>query len=263
MDEELNFLLDKSRQLNEEIEESLRRGDVGAVEQLRQAANLVWKKAMRLGSVHKKVVSLDRLPSLRERATRAITQLNVPVSAKLIAAYCEAQDQEPFDLKGLASIRRDEFRAWGKTARRNVFIVPTLEGPWFSSSRGRFALSTWPLAQRIIGPLSPRVNHLKVCLHLAERVDDASQRATITASLAKLLVDYARTVPGALEHPWDKGMDVNTSRVRQAVQDELAVLDEDEQSWRLDEAKRAARVLDENQMLWGAKLPQTVEKAAD
>lgn len=53
------------------------------------------------------------------------------------------------------------------------------------------------------------------------------------------------------------------SRVHQAVQDELAVLHEDEQLWRLDEAKRAARVLDEDQMLWGARLPWTVEKAAD
>src|SRR5581483_28080 len=114
-----------------------------------------------------------------------------------------------------ASIRRDEQRSWKSGARRDVYVVPALEGPWFVAGRGRFALSTWPLWQRIVGPLSPRADHLRAAMQLISIIEAGSRKADV-ARICDLLAEYARTVPGALVDAWNTGRELELERVRSA-----------------------------------------------
>jgi hypothetical protein len=253
MNDDLNSLLQKATQLAGESAEALARGDNEAAMRLRKEADLAWKKAVRLGKRDAKAPTLSKAPSARERAVSALMQLNVPASAKLIAAYCEARSGETFDIKGISSIRRDEFRAWTKRANRETYMVPALEGPWFSPSRGRFALSHWPLSQRIIGPLSPRVDHLKICLHLADQVDAYVLDSDTGKRMAKLLTEHARSVNCALKNPWESGVDLDTQRIRAAVCAELSQIQAEDEGHRNGQVEHALRILDETKRIWGGK----------
>src|SRR5207249_2648237 len=123
--------------------------------------------------------------------------LNVPSSPKQIAAYAAARTGEPFDVRGLASIRRDELRSWSLGPKRATYMVPALEGPWFVAGRGRFALSHWPLWQRIVGPLSPRADHLRASLQLISILEASSRKTDAARRIRDVLAEYARSVPGA------------------------------------------------------------------
>jgi hypothetical protein len=258
MVKDLNAFLEKSRQLAEESSAALSRGDYDAAVRFRQEADIAWREAMRLGRRMFCRPELSKTSSMRERAVSAIQQLDVPVSSKLIAAYCQAMNGVPFDVRGIASIRRDEFRSWSKAARRDIYIVPALEGPWFLPGRGHLTLSSWPVSQRVVGPLSPRVNHLKICLHLAERVDSVPLGSEASDRIVKLLVAHVRSVWGAMQHPWEKDLAVHTGRVREAVLAELTLLQSDEETWRHQEAERALRTLSVSQLMWGSKVPAMV-----
>jgi len=219
---------------------------------------MAWQQARRLGQRRAKRPALSKVPSVRERAISAVMELNVPSSPKLIAAYSEARGGEPFDLRGIASIRRDEFRSWTSGTRRETYLVPALEGPWLVAGRGRFALSHWPLWQRIVGPLSPRADHLKVCLYLVDQAESACRETGAAVRMGKLLAEYARTVPGALDNAWDFGSGVNTVRVRQAVIGELQLIQAEDEDWRKREAERATRSLDDEQQIWGGAIPHVI-----
>ncbi|MGF6985272.1 hypothetical protein QFZ99_004749 [Paraburkholderia atlantica] len=262
MADDLNSLLQKSTRLAEESADALARGDQQAALRLRLEADLAWKKAVRTGQRDVTAYALSKTPSARERAMSALLRLNVPASGKLIAAYCEARTGEAFEMKGFASIRRDEFRAWSKGSRREIYLVPALEGPWFIPSRGRYALSTWPLTQRIIGPLSPRVAHLKVSLHLADELEAQSVNSDAAARMRKLLTEYVRSVSGALTNPWDSSTTLDTVRIRAAVQYELSKIEADDEAHRKSQAEHALRVLDESKRIWGGKPPEIADDFA-
>jgi hypothetical protein len=159
----------------------------------------------------------------------------------------------------LASVRRDERRSWESGSHRDTYIVPALEGPWFVAGRGRFGLSHWPLWQRIIGPLTPRADHLRACRSLVEHATRLEPLDGAAAErVRELLARYARSVPGAFEHTWGTGADVNPERVLTAVEDELELIGEEDEAWRRQQAERAMRQLTDDQKMWGATPPQIV-----
>src|SRR5262249_10093171 len=137
---------------------------------LRKEAESVWWRARQLGQRRARRPARVRAPSAREQAVMALTELSVPSSPKQIVAYAEARTGKPFDVRALASIRRDEHRSWASGSRRDTYLVPALEGPWFLAGRGRLALSNWPLSQRIVAPLSPRADQLRACLRIVDRI---------------------------------------------------------------------------------------------
>src|SRR5262249_52748053 len=149
---------------------------------------------------------------------------------------------ERFDVRALASIRRDEQRSWRSGSKRDIHIVPALEGEWFVEGRGRLALSHWPLALRIIGPLSLRADHLRSCLQILRRIKAEGTASDTTKRLTNLLGQYARSVPGALQDVWSNELDF--ARVEQAVHAELNVLGGQDDSSRQRAAERATRQLD-------------------
>lgn len=257
MTDELTELLETAARLAAETAAALKRGDMEEAARLQREAELAWQKSRRIGQRRTKRPALSKMPSVRERAVAAVTALNVPASPKLIAAYCEARSGERFDVRAIASIRRDEYRSWTSGARRDAYLVPALEGPWFAAARGRFALSHWPLWQRIVGPLSPRADLLKICLHLVDQVEALPRGSEGAARMCNLLVEYARTVPGAVDSAWGSAA-IDAARVREAVQNELKAIQAEDENWRKREAERAVRSLDEVQQVWGGAAPQVI-----
>jgi hypothetical protein len=241
------------------------RGDLEEALRLQQTADALSRRARRIGQRQtRKPTIADRGPTGRQRAITALTELGVPSSPKQIVAYVMARTGEPFDVRALASVRRDERRSWNSGSRRDTYVVPTLEGPFLVPGRGRFALSHWPLSQRIVGPLSPRVDHLRACRNLVEQSDrlraldpDAAKR------LRGLIVGYARSVPGALEQAWSTDAEIDTDRVLSAVGDELELIGDEDQRSRRQQAERAEGQLDEEQQLWGADAPQILKSKND
>jgi hypothetical protein len=251
-------LLETAARLAAQTADALKRGDLTEAERLRIEADAAWQRAQRAGRGAAKRPTLSKAPSGRERAIAAVAELGVPSSPRLIAAYAHARTGEPFDLRVIASIRRDEYRSWTSMSRRESYLVPALEGPWFAAARGRFALSHWPLALRIVGPLSPRADHLRVCLRLLDRIEAEDPASEAAARVRKLLVEYARTVPGALGTGWQSPEEIDTTRVRAAVTAELALIEVEDTASREQEAERATRSLTEAQQLWGGSMPQIV-----
>lgn len=260
MIDDLAQVLKNAARLAQEAADALSRGDSDAARRLHQEAENAWWRARRLGQRRvQRPTTMTRGPSARERTVTVLTELSVPSSPKQIAAYSEARTSERFDVRALASIRRDEYRSWKSGSKRATYLVPALEGPWFVAGRGRLALSHWPLWQRIVGPLSPRADHLRSCLHLVDQIESVGCKTEM--GMRDLLAQYASSVPGALVDAWESGKNLDLLRVRAAVVAELDLIRTEDENFRKSEAERATRSLNEEQLIWGGVMPQVVGRA--
>src|SRR5262249_9762915 len=107
MADDLAQVLKNAARLADEAADALSRGDSRIAHGLHgEAQNPLWR-ARRLGQRQAPRRARLRAPSAREQAVTALTELSVPSSPKQIAAYVEARAGEPFDVRALASIRRD------------------------------------------------------------------------------------------------------------------------------------------------------------
>jgi hypothetical protein len=239
-------------------------GDVETAMAKHREAGRVMVRARELTVQRKRVANRVREPSVREQAIVALTELNVPSAPREIVAFIEAKRGRAFDVRALASIRRDEHRAWQIGSKRDTFLLPALEGPFLVASRGRFALSHWPLWQRIIGPLTTRADHLRVTLALIDAIEHPSSVQTTDAQrgtrVRTLLAVYARSIPGAVEDAWSDPSELDLARIRRAARSELTLIGREDERMRRDQAERAARILNEEQRLWGREMPQMVSK---
>ena len=116
---------------------------------------------------------------------------------------------------------------------------------FFRPVRGPLTLSSWELEQRLLGASSPRVDHLRLTVRLAElaeRLDGEPGRA-LTAMAAR----YAQTVPGAI----DPGHDAEPQRLADAARRELGILDPQDAEERGSAAERAREQLSEAELMWG------------
>jgi hypothetical protein len=263
MADDLAQVLKNAARLADEAAEALRRGDSETAHRLQQEAENAWWRARRLGQRQVRRPARIRPPSAREQAVTALTELNVPSSPKEIAAYAEARTGERFDVRALASIRRDEYRSWASGSKRDTYLVPGLEGPWFVAGRGRLALSHWPLWRRIIGPLTPRTDHLRLCLQLVGQIENIGGKTEVAMRMRNLLAEYARSVSGALQAAWSSGNELDVSRVRAAVLSELELIQTEDENSRKGEAERAMRQLNEEQLIWGGSMPQVVARRSE
>jgi hypothetical protein len=234
--------------------DQLRRRARAAATRRRQSDDPMARAAARLPS-----------PSVREVTIAALGEIGVPVAPRVVTSYARARFGADLDHRALASLRRDEARAWqsSRTARtgqsrrtdRAVYVVPALEGRRFLQVRGKVALSTWPLEQRILGPWSERADHLTATINLARQLAWLAETDTASAErLADLVAASAATIPGAAE---DHARP-DAARVEAAAQAELEVLGPEDRAWRTEAAARARAQLDEAQQLWGAAPPAVV-----
>jgi len=175
-----------------------------------------------------------------------------------VSDYASARYGRALTPRLFSSLRRDEREAWKRSpSSRPVFVVPALEGSFFTQARANLALSTWPLPRRLIGPRTGRVELLRAANSVIRQFSWISQTDEIAGSkLERLVVTLVSTVPSALDG-WSAR---DHDRVLEAVERELAVLQEDDFAWRDAAAERAEARLDEYELVWGARAPHLVRE---
>nr|BFE63935.1 hypothetical protein GCM10020063_084610 [Dactylosporangium thailandense] len=185
---------------------------------------------------------------LREQVHGALTLLTVPAAPKLIAQVYNACFGGDINSAKLTSLRRDEERSFRAAAfSRPYYLCAALTADRLAPVRGLLAISTWPLEQRVIGALSPRVDFLKAAVRIAEHVD---RLPDTDRGAARLLWLFAENIPGAADGVGSAKPQV----VIRAAEAELATHEPVDRSHREAAAARARAQLDDAGQLFGASL---------
>ncbi|MFR9753987.1 hypothetical protein ACL02S_23510 [Nocardia sp. 004] len=122
----------------------------------------------------------------REHVHRALMLLRTPATPKLIIEVHQAFFPGELSASKLSSLRRDEERSY-RTApcARPYYLRPALTHDLLPPARASLTISTWPLEQGIIGPLSRRVDFLTNTIHIAEAVHAAAESTHTPAPLQR------------------------------------------------------------------------------
>ncbi|WP_019357605.1 hypothetical protein [Streptomyces sp. AA1529] len=201
----------------------------------------------------------SQLPA-REHVHRALMLLGTPAAPKLIVGVHEAFFPGELSTSKLSSLRRDEARSYQSSpGSRPYYLCSALAHDTLTPVRALLTISTWPLEQRIIGPLSLRVDFLTGAIRIGEAVHAAETSAGGDPGPAalQLLWRFAANIPDAMpaSTPGHQSA-LDVQQVIDAARAELAVHLDADRAVR-SEASRQARTLDEAQQLFGAP-PQNV-----
>ncbi|MFD9124529.1 hypothetical protein [Kitasatospora sp. NPDC059571] len=198
----------------------------------------------------------SQLPA-REHVHRALMLLGTPAAPKLIVGVHEAFFPGELSASKLSSLRRDEERSYRSSpGARPYYLCPALAHDLLSPVRALVTISTWSLEQRIIGPLSPRVDFLTGAVRVAEAVQSAESTAAGPGPAAlRLLWRFAVNIPdaapaGAFGHEAAP----DAQRVIDAARAELDVHADADHVARAEAARRARKGLRDDQQLFGSGL---------
>jgi hypothetical protein len=210
-----------------------------ACEQLRRAEG-AWYA--RIGQSSPRITA--ELPPLRtkEQMRQALAMIGAPAAPKTIRTVNLAFTGTDLPWSSLASVRRDEERRYASTSGADGYICPALNGDSFVPLRGLYALSEWPLEQRLRTPLSARVDFLTMVTRLA------THEQSTTASVQELLRRLADEVPGTTVN----GRTPLSAALTRAADTELRSIHPTAQAQRKAAAQLARRKLDPFQQIFGA-----------
>jgi hypothetical protein len=197
-------------------------------------------------------VPAGALLPLREQVHEALSVLQVPAAPRLIATVHEAFFATTFPTSRLTSLRRDEERSF-RTApfARPYYICAALATDFLVPSRGLLAVSTWPMEQRLIGPLSPRVDFLVSAINVAQAIERIPEPVPAArALLARFAANVRGSSTGTLRY--NPGSRIDPQVVIRAARAELEVHQEADHGTRADAAKRAREQLDDAEQLFGS-----------
>ncbi|TDC62709.1 hypothetical protein E1200_24790 [Actinomadura sp. GC306] len=185
---------------------------------------------------------------VREQVHQALTLLGAPAAPKLIGSVYEAFFTGGVPGSRLTSLRRDEERSF-RTApyARPYYLCAALTADLLAPARGLLTVSTWPLEQRIVGPLSPRTDFLTSAVRLAEHAG----RGTPSPGVQRLLWRFASNIPGAVTGTVGT---VDPAVLAEAARAELDVHREPDRRRRASAAGRARAQLDDAELLFGSRL---------
>jgi hypothetical protein len=107
-----------------------------------------------------------------------------------------AVDGTPIKSTGFPSMFRADERSWRKNSRRKpVLLLPGLEAVTLAPMTGWVTLSSFPVAQRVITPLTARAAHLRVLGHVLGRLAGGAGPASVEAGLEALARRWASALP--------------------------------------------------------------------
>ncbi|MEE6259345.1 hypothetical protein [Plantactinospora sonchi] len=230
----------------------------GVAERPGPAGATVPRQPGRVGAPEQSGRAGGSLLPVREQVHHALTLLCVPAASKLIAdvheAFLDGEGQALAPAR-LTHLRRDEKRSY-ETARhsRPYYLCSALTADHLTPARGLFAVSTWPLERRIVGPLSPRVDFLTAAVRIAER---AARLPQPNAQVTRLLWRFATNIPGASAGQIPGTVD--TRVIIEAAEHEREVHAEADRAQRAAAADRARRQLDDVARLFGHTLDRVRE----
>ena len=165
------------------------------------------------GSVDGDQSDAGSLLPAREQVHQALTLLDVPSAPRLIAAVHAAFFTGHLPPSRLTSLRRDEERSYRSAPNaRPYYLCPALTADLLSPARALLCISTWPMEQRIVGPLSPRVDFLAAAIRVAETANGmaGADRAGSWGGAQQLLRRFAHEHPRRT--PWAAGERRRTRR---------------------------------------------------
>jgi len=251
-------------ELRVRVRRALASGDRAEAASLRaelREAEFAWDVALQDVDAEAPFSATRSLPAaasllpMREQVHQVLTVLGVPAAPKLIVTVHEAFFSGDLVSTKLTSLRRDEERSFRSAPHsRPYYLCSALTADRLTAVRGLLAVSTWPLSNRVIGSLSPRVDFLTSAIRLAEHVERSGDPGP---QAMRLLWRFATNIPGA-GGPFDSG---EPKAVIAAARAELEIHDEADRSQREAAAERARRQLDEVQQLFGAEPLGLVRRA--
>ncbi|MFC4127181.1 hypothetical protein [Nocardia rhizosphaerae] len=237
-------------ELRAEVRRAAAAGDRAAARQLRaqlRRTESAWD-AVVLGSAPEDE-PMPEAPAVpvREHVHRALTLLSVPSAPKLVLATHDAFFSGELLPARLTSLRRDEERSFRSAPyARPYYVCAALTTDLLAPARGLMAVSSWPLAQRMVGPLSPRVDLLRAAIRLAEHLSAQPGEPGV-----RVLWRLAVSIPGVSGGPDT----LDPAKVVTAAERELAVHADADASARRAAARRADRQLtDPAAQLFGVRL---------
>lgn len=190
--------------------------------------------------------------SVRQYVLEALEALSVPQPAARIQDLVWARDRIELNTRSFGALRRDEFRAWGKSPerRRLAYVVPALDEGGHAQARW-MARSDWPLWRRIVVDEADRFFDLKwldVLFEVRERLIETRRTHSLGHLIKKysvdiLQVDSPTTPNGRVETSWL--MDIR-GRVKTEVDSYAQRV-----TARQHEAHAALSKLSDSQQLWG------------
>jgi hypothetical protein len=196
---------------------------------------------------------LASLLPAREQVHQALTLLGVPAAPKLIGAVHSAFFTGQLTASRLASLRRDEERSYrAAPGARSYYLCPALTSDLLSPARALLCVSTWPLEQRIIGPLSPRVDFLTAAIRTADAARTLSGTGSASMAAERLLRRFAVNIPGA--GPPHPAGSITAETIATAARVELDIHSDQDQDDRTQAARRARQQLNDKEQLFGTRL---------
>ena len=196
----------------------------------------------------------------REQTHQVLTLLRVPAAPKLIRAVHNAFFSGELPAAQLNSLRRHEERSYRSLPdARPYYLCPALTTDRLSPARALLTVSTWPLHQRVVGPLSHRVDYLYAAVRLADVVialaDLREDTENGTSARERLLWRFAVNVPGALvtSGTGENKAVLDPWLVRRAAEAELHVHANADRAGRASTAQRARGQLDDVEQLFGRR----------
>ena len=190
---------------------------------------------------------------VREQVHQALTLIGVPAAPKLVSTVHSAFFGGQLAPSGLASLRRDEERSFQSApGARPYYLCPALTSDLLSPARALVCISTWPLEQRVVGPLSPRVHFLTAAVRIAEATAALADAGPASAEAGRLLRRFALNIPGA--GPARPGEAVSPAAGAAAAEAELAIHADRDREDRVQAAQRARNQLSDAEQLFGVRL---------
>jgi hypothetical protein len=239
-------LLARVVELHQKAAQAAADGDLDHVDALIAEATQLRRQAARPPRSAPRARTGTERTSTRAQAVTALDDMGIPSPPREISSFHLIRFGVELDVRGLASVRRDERKAFDRygTARPSPYLVPALDVRYLQPVRGPLALSSWPLERRLLATTSPRVDHVRLTRRLAELAARLDGEPAVR--MLDLVGRYAQTIPGALD-----GNTIDPGRVRDAADDELQQIAGPDDYERSQAADRARQQLDDAALLWG------------
>ncbi|MFI0777289.1 hypothetical protein [Streptomyces sp. NPDC021212] len=265
MDEHLVALEKRMQQLQEAIRQALTQHDTAQVSHLGEEltrTQRAWKVLCGISDGPDAAQS-EPAPTVaepnpgglpvRDQVHQALALLTVPASPKLLSQVHQAFFSSPLNTARLTTLRRDEERSFRSAPyARAYYICPALTSDLLSPARALLALSTWPLEQRMVGPLTQRVHFLTSALRLADSAEQLTSDTELPQPVQQLLLNYSRNIHGdTARGPLD------LDALRRAAAAELEIHADDDADTRAEAARRARQQLGDAEQIFGNTLRNT------
>ncbi|TLQ39413.1 hypothetical protein [Streptomyces marianii] len=245
MDEALDAIEDRISRLRVEMRAARAAADLDRLEELRTQltnAQNAWDDLLGMPADRPLTASLK---SAREQVVQTLNLIGAPAARKVIRTVHEAFFGTELPDSRTATLRRDEERSYLSRASSRTYVCPALTADGFQPARSVLVSSAWPLAQRLLGPDSERVNYLIMASNLA----DAGKAHDVRPGTAvdRLLQEVALNLQGV-----ERGRRISPERIYAAAQAELERIAPRDQATRARAAQDASR-LAARQQLFGVQ----------